>query len=303
MGGDIGISNGGTEITNQLISFNPDVMIIGGDIAYDDAVRSCYYSWDSYYSLFQPVYQKLNRLIPMVLTLGNHDIGFDSLSNNKYARTSEDLPLFFIFNPQHLASLSKAVPQVQERSPIHAHAIGPTLHLILDSGYTSAYQQQVSFIRNKTSTYPKLYRFANYHNPIYPSCTNSKPGSNDRKAIENGISSWVPLFDDLNFVASFEHHTHFRKITHKLRNNTLNAQGTRYLGDGSWGVTEITCDSSRVTPRPEIMENFVKSKPNHMWQMTLTKLQGSTQYSIEYKAVGIKGEELYKIKEDLPIIA
>lgn len=40
-----------------------------------------------------------------------------------------------------------------------------------------------------------------------------------------------------------------------------------------------------------------------MWQMTLTKLQGSTQYSIEYKAVGIKGEELYKIKEDLPIIA
>ena len=40
-----------------------------------------------------------------------------------------------------------------------------------------------------------------------------------------------------------------------------------------------------------------------MWQMTLTKLQGNTQYSIEYKAVGIKGEELYKIKEDLPIIA
>lgn len=56
MGGDVGISNGGTEITNQLITFNPDVMIIGGDIAYDDAVRSCYYSWDSFYTLFEPVY-------------------------------------------------------------------------------------------------------------------------------------------------------------------------------------------------------------------------------------------------------
>ena len=112
MGGDIGISNGGTEITNQLINFNPDVMIIGGDIAYDDAVRSCYYSWDSFYSLFEPVYTKLNRLIPMVLTLGNHDIGFDSLSNNKYPRSFEDLPLFFIFNPQHLASQSKSVPQI-----------------------------------------------------------------------------------------------------------------------------------------------------------------------------------------------
>ena len=40
-----------------------------------------------------------------------------------------------------------------------------------------------------------------------------------------------------------------------------------------------------------------------MWQMTLTKPQGSAQYSIEYKAVGMKGEDLYKIKEDLPIIA
>lgn len=75
------------------------------------------------------------------------------------------------------------------------------------------------------------------------------------------------------------------------------------MGDGSWGVTEITCDSSRITPRLDIMENFVKSKPNHMWQMTLIKAQAGNQYSIEYKAVGIKGEELYKIKEDLPIIA
>lgn len=48
----------------------------------------------------------------MVLTLGNHDIGYDSLSNNKYSRTFEDLPLFFIFNPQHIASLSIAVPQI-----------------------------------------------------------------------------------------------------------------------------------------------------------------------------------------------
>jgi hypothetical protein len=103
----------------------------------------------------------------------------------------------------------------------------------------------------------------------------------------------VPLFDEMNFVASFEHHTHFRKVTHKLRNNTIDPKGTRYLGDGSWGVTEFTCDSSRVTPKPEIMENFVKEKPNHMWQMTLRKLQENTQYSIEYKAVGLKGEVLY----------
>jgi hypothetical protein len=102
-------------------------------------VRSCYYSWDSFYSLFEPVYEKLNRLIPMVMALGNHDIGFDSLSSNKYSKSLDDLPLFFIFNPQHLAARSPGVPSLEERSPIHAHAIGPTLHLILDSGYTKSY--------------------------------------------------------------------------------------------------------------------------------------------------------------------
>lgn len=99
-----------------------------------------------------------------------------------------------------------------------------------------------------------LYRFANYHNPIYPGCTNSTPGSNDRKVIENGLKYWTPAFDGLAFVAVMEHHTHFRKITKKIKNDTVSAaEGTRYIGDGSWGVTEIYCPDAKLTPRPELM--------------------------------------------------
>jgi hypothetical protein len=47
------------------------------------------------------------------------------------------------------------------------------------------------------------------------------------------------LFDSGKFVAAFEHHTHHRKFTHKIKGNqvsTNKSEGVRYIGDGSWGV-------------------------------------------------------------------
>lgn len=53
------------------------------------------------------------------------------------------------------------------------------------------------------------------------------------------MRNWVPLFDDAKYTAAFEHHTHYRKFTRKLKGNQLQndtQQGVRYVGDGSWGV-------------------------------------------------------------------
>lgn len=66
----------------QLISdFDPHVVILGGDIAYDNGMKNCYYNWDIFYKMFEPVYEKLGRLVPLVMSIGNHDAGFDSLYN------------------------------------------------------------------------------------------------------------------------------------------------------------------------------------------------------------------------------
>jgi hypothetical protein len=46
------------------------------------------------------------------------------------------------------------------------------------------------------------YYFANYHNPIYPACTNTNEGSNDRLVIEAGERLWTPVFDAFGFIAS-----------------------------------------------------------------------------------------------------
>ena len=40
---------------NNLITKDVDGIIIGGDVAYDDAMNSCYYSWDTFFSLFDNI--------------------------------------------------------------------------------------------------------------------------------------------------------------------------------------------------------------------------------------------------------
>jgi len=80
IGGDVGLTSNGQKMNTYLPAFNPDVIILGGDTVYDDGMRSCYYSWDNFYSMFEPVYEKLNRLVPLVMSIGNHDVGFDALT-------------------------------------------------------------------------------------------------------------------------------------------------------------------------------------------------------------------------------
>lgn len=117
------------------------------------------------------------------------------------------------------------------------------LHFHMDASYLITHQDQVEIISKIAEKYPSLYKFANYHNPIYPSCIDPAPNSNDNLIIIQGMKYWVPLFDKYNFVASFEHHNHFRKITHRIRNDKNDTNGMRYVGDGCWGVSNWTCDS------------------------------------------------------------
>ena len=60
-------------------------------------------------------------------------------------------------------------------------------------------------------------------------------------AVEKGKKYWTPLFDKINLIAAFEHHTHHRKFTKKIRNETVDDNGVRYIGDGSWGIPNGKC--------------------------------------------------------------
>ena len=89
--------------------------------------------------------------------------------------------------------------------------------------------------------------------------------------ISKGTKYWTPLFDKGNYIAAFEHHTHHRKFTHKIRDGKVVSLGTRYIGDGSWGVPVSKCGSHRETKHPDLFEDYDKDDPNHIWKVTIKR--------------------------------
>lgn len=110
-------------------------------------MQSCFYSWDNFYDIFDGLNKNLTRLVPLVMSVGNHDVGFDALAKVNSEYTSiDDTPYYFIYNPQEV--IKNVIPKFNERSSYHRHIIGPTIHAHLDSGYINSYKSQRDFIEN-----------------------------------------------------------------------------------------------------------------------------------------------------------
>ena len=77
------------------------MIVLGGDTVYGHALRTCYYNWDIFYWMFEAVNNHLDRLVPLTLSVGNHDVGFDSLNTAGIPLNNEDLHLFFLYNLQN----------------------------------------------------------------------------------------------------------------------------------------------------------------------------------------------------------
>lgn len=136
VGGDVGLDDAASKLTSYLNEFNPHVIILGGDNAYDDGMRTCFYSWDNLYDIMNELNTKLNRLVPLILTIGNHDVGYNALSDVKIDMTdTENLPYYFLYNPQHKSLGSSEIPLPKDRRSFHYHILGPSVHVHLDSGY------------------------------------------------------------------------------------------------------------------------------------------------------------------------
>ena len=98
--GDSGYTDASYELAKIVATLNPDVFFIGGDIAYDDNMPACAYTWDYFLTQYGRITATLGYLMPIVLTVGNHDVGLNELPGvnvtiNNYG------PAYFIYFPQH----------------------------------------------------------------------------------------------------------------------------------------------------------------------------------------------------------
>lgn len=109
--------------------------MIGGDIAYDNGNLNCYYSYDLFLSLFEEEFDEMNRIVPFIFSIGNHDLGFNDYSHFNITVSEEEGPLYFTYFPQSVDRTSREIPEIFNRRTFNYHLIKSLIVFGLDTGY------------------------------------------------------------------------------------------------------------------------------------------------------------------------
>lgn len=275
-GGDLGDRNVGRQMTLQVGLSNPDVIVVGGDLAYDDGLQTCYFTWDNFLRSFAVSTLNAGRLIPFLFSIGNHDLGLNPLSQRNLSQTAEG-PLYHVFFPQNTVPgldqngnpISK-VPALPDRRSYHYHKLGKLVHLNLDSGYVTYFNEQMDFISTVAKAYQRYIKIVSLHNPAYYACK-----INNDQAVQETIMKWIPLFDQYKFMSIFENHEHCFKKSFPLKGGHFDEDGIYYLGNGNWGAQ--LSHPCRVNNATGILE--VANADNHYWLVNVSYAEGLIRYS------------------------
>ena len=225
-GGDVYHQRDWMDSMNALAAkYEPSFIVIGGDLAYannrTNSVESVQRWYDYFDSWKRNAVTPGGRLIPMLVTLGNHEVkGFWGKP------TSSALGFYACFS----------MPGQQGYNYLD---FGNYMTLLLlDSGHTHPIAgAQTDWLRETLSKRQSVpHVFPAYHVPAYPSVREDEEGENS-DLTQHVRENWVPLFEQYGVKVSFEHHDHAFKRTIPLRAGKEDPNGIIYLGDGAWGVT------------------------------------------------------------------
>lgn len=246
-GGDAGNTPAAVRTTERAVQSEPLFIVVGGDLAYTNALRSCYPCWDTWLKSFS--LSPEGYTMQILTVTGNHDTGSNSMDGTytglydqiDWKQDNPNIPLFFFFFPHHESSGSNSSPpSVTFRKPYHAHTVGSaSLFLAMDSGHVASYQDQVAWADKQLADFnlarqgQPCLKLVTYHVPFYA----FPEGKPVERGAELGKPVWLPLFDRQGVQVAFENHVHAFKRTVPLRADKPNATGTTYVGDGYWGIS------------------------------------------------------------------
>ncbi len=76
-GGDSGYTQASHNLSQLVVTYKPDIIFMGGDIAYDNNIPACAYTWDFFLNMIEGISNQVGYIIPLVLSVGNHDVGIN----------------------------------------------------------------------------------------------------------------------------------------------------------------------------------------------------------------------------------
>lgn len=207
------------QMTSLAARLDPAFVVFGGDLAYahGGTNEEQITRWFDYFASWKTnAVTPDGRLIPMLVTLGNHEV--KGSYRKPLANARSFYTLFSSPGPQGYQCLDfgKYLSLLLLDSD-HTHTIAGEQTIWLD--------QQLSKRRKVPHVVPV------YHTPGYPGFREDT-GAQAKEVRAH----WSPLFDKYGVKLAFENHDHCFKRTHPLRANQIDPKGTIYLGDGAWGV-------------------------------------------------------------------
>jgi len=250
------------ETNRQAAKQEPAFVLFGGDLAYaspterlenEDAQR--WLDWIASYS--RTMITPSGNLIPLLVTIGNHDIKGNNLG------TPHDAPFFFTLF---------AMPNYPGYNVLR---FGSYLSIfLLDTNHANPIKgKQTKWLSHelaKDSARNTLHRFAIYHVAAYPSVRRYSHGS-----APSIRYYWVPLFEKHHLNVAFENNDHAYKRTYPLLNDVVHPQGIVYIGDGSWGTTPRVpkpAEASQFFAKTQSIRQFMKVKltptSREFWSIT-----------------------------------
>jgi hypothetical protein len=307
VGGDMGTTPAAQQVSEQAAAQQISFAIIGGDISYANDLIACIDVWDEWLSIYEKVMvTKKGAHIPMITTVGNHDVGSNAGSKSNQLRFSDEsgkgnsrtwntpaVPYAFAFFPHDVVETTGSVVPMHQRRPFHLHQLIGELNIYnLDSGHVVQYEdtEQMALFNqsgnnNNNNNKNNICNIAVYHVPIFPAGDYSWDAAND--FMVDPRKYWLPEFERIGIHAAFEHHVHLLKTTIPLgdKNTTALDKKTTYFGDGRWGITGGDDMTSIQSPKTEdgkpLFEGLIE---NHVW---LIKIQDSV---MNVRAVGKTGD-------------
>lgn len=208
-------------MNKQVISTDPDFIVLGGDLAYAQNPKAFFETKMGVINRWQSFFRNLKtgtvtadkRIIPILPIVGNHDITKDE-------RKDKNSPLFLQFFPYF-----KSYQFLELTSNLCL--------FLLDTGHLEPVRgKQTEWLETELMKHEKTqYKIPLYHVAAYPSYY-----SIENKRAQEVRENWVPLFEKYQVRVAFEHHNHSFKRTFPIKENKIDPEGVIYLGDGSWGV-------------------------------------------------------------------
>ena len=246
-GGDMHRTEAAKQINVQAGKTDPAFALLGGDLAYANGRSTeAWLVWlDNWHQLART---SKGHLIPMVVLIGNHEMGSKLTEGQAWQLNTHPRSKFFY-----------SLFTFPDDKPSYVVDFGDYLSIYaLDSDHSIKVEDQTEWLgkalEDRTN---RKYQYVCYHKPTYG--TAKGPNMNVRK-------HWVPLFEKYKVNAVFENDHHTFKRTHPILQEKVDEEnGILYLGDGAWGA------GIRAVPKPGEKWYLAKAESrNHFWLVTLT---------------------------------